>query len=305
MLWRLVACASIAPGIWWHQDDDGRLSVWSTENQRRALGVPAARHRMLTTHGFRRQSFPFPVLVDDVRRLAHEASGLLPPGLVEREGWRLTEGLRAATALLDRLRPVEVRTSSVEGPVLRGLVELAGSTGVVTTYMPHAPLTIYPESTDIPHRRIRTTFFEDLRLLQSIGYAADALAHEHRAVRPPTERTAPTIVSISPWGDRQIGRFLESVRVIIQAKCVGVAVSGHPRLTRRQSTLLTTSGMRVLREPLDNHLDSGEALHLITWSSAASRTALLRGVKVASLGIWPWRHYRFEYSAEVREVPLE
>lgn len=305
VLWGLVAGVSIAPGIWWYQDDEGRLSVWSTENQRRALDVPAARHRMLHTRGSRGASLTAPVLADDVRRLAHETSGLLPAGLVEREAWRLAEGLRASTALLDRLRPVEIRTSSVEGPVLRGLVELVGATGVVTTYMPHSPLAIYPESTDIPHRRILTTFFEDLRLLRSIGYAAEALAHEHHDVRPPTERTAETIVSVSPWGDRQIERFLTAVRGMFGTPSDHVAVSGHPRLTGRQAALLAASGIRVLAEPLDDHLASGDVRHLVTWSSTVSRIALLHGTEVTSIGIWPWRHYRFEHTTNIEPATLE
>lgn len=305
VLWGLVARVSIAPGIWWHQDDDGRLSVWATENQRKALGLPASRYPMLRTPGRRQPSVKMSMRTDDVQRLARKASSLLPPGLLEREAWRLSEGLRAATALLNRLRPAEVRTSSVEAPVLRGLVELAGEFGVATTYVPHAPLMIYPESIDIPHRRMRTRFAEDLPILRSFGFDVELLALNQVAGSRPTEQTPSTIISVSPWGDRQIGRFLDTVRLMFPTGSEEMAISRHPRLTLRQFAKFAPSGMRMLEEPLDEHLESGAVRHLITWSSTASRTALIHGAKVTSVEIWPWRHYRFEHSQVVNGLPFE
>ena len=304
MLWRLVARASIAPGIWWHQDNDGRLSVWSTDNQRRALGLPAASHPILRTSGSLRTPPARAIRPNDVWRLARNASALLPPGLVERESWRLSEGLRAAMTLLVRLRASEIRTSSVEAPTLRGLVELARAACVTTTYVPHAPVTIYPESVEIPHGRTLTTFAEDVPILRLLGHETHPIAHTHRGFRPLTERTVSTVISVSPWGERQIERFLENVRVLFEAAPGDIALSSHPRLSRRESALLATSKIPVLKEPLDDHLASGGVQRLITWSSAASRTALLHDAKVISIAIWPWRHYRFEYNPVIENLEL-
>lgn len=295
-LWALVARVHIAPGVWWYQDSSGRLSVWATENQRRALDLPKSHYRALRTHGRdlapRAISFP----VEDVRRVAREASGLLPSGLFEREAWRLAEGLRAITSLIVRTHPVEVRTSSLEAPVMRGLIDRAKHRGLETTYCPHAPLTIYPESTDIPHRRTQTTFIEDIPRLKCLGISVEPCARDRLDSRKPSELTPSRIVSISPWGNEYIRRFLSHVFMLHEGNPRAIALSLHPRISLAQTARLRMSGLRILAEPLDNHLASRSVQNLITWSSTAARTALLHGTSVTSVALWPWRHYRFEYS---------
>lgn len=300
-LWSFMARVSIAPGIWWHQDDQSRLMVWSTENQRRALGLTSERAQTLRTAGRIPVSPAITIQSDDVRKLARQASQLFPTGLVEREAWRLAEGLDAVGVLLNRLRPSEVRTSSVENPTLRGIVTCARASDVATTYVPHAPLTIYPEATNIPHQRTQTAFAEDIPILKSTGIEAAVLTCRRAQFHSPKERTPPTIVSVSPWGDKPIDSFLKSISAML-FEYDEIAVSGHPRLSRRQLTRLRKSGLRVLTEPLDSHLASGAVQRLVTWSSTASRTALLQGAEVMSIGLWPWLHYRFEYSEKIRRV---